>query len=323
VIARNEAEFTKSNILKWRSEGYTGKGVNIVVLDDNGATYPKDNIIEPLLHLDRSIYKAGHKGQVCSVIREVLPNANIYAFNWFSDYKDEINKWIIEHADMIDVINCSFSTTSSGYNSLMELKDLNIPFTVAVGNEATPYGNLTSSLEFAFGIGMWGQEQDRKSVRSNYGLHLDFMAFTGIYYVSETSGREVQFYGTSCSAPYTAGIIGVYAELFRSINNRPMTRQECFEFLLKSLDDKDEIGRDDNSGYGLVKLPNEIPTIEKEEPKVIFEDTKNHWSKEVVDAVSEAGIMTGYADGTFKPDKAITRGEMASVVYKLMKDFLK
>jgi len=316
MIERNKAEFDKSNITYWRDKGYTGKGVNIVILDDNGATYPKDNIIEPLIHLDRSIYKVGHKGQVCSVIREVLPEANIYAFNWFTDYKDEINKWIIEHADIIDVINCSFSTTSSGYNSLMELKDLNIPFTVAVGNEARPYGNLTSSLEFAFGIGMWGQAQDRKSVRSNYGLHLDFMAFTGIYYVSETSGREVQFYGTSCSAPYAAAIIGMYAEWFRKQHNRPMTRQECFEFLLKSLDDKDEIGRDDNSGYGLVRLPDEIPTIKKEEIKMEFKDIGNHWAKQEIEFITDKGIMNGYPDGTFQPDKALTRAEYATMKAK-------
>ena len=328
MIEQNKAEFTESNILKWRSEGYTGKGVNIVVLDDNASPYPKDNIVEPLKHLDTAIYGPGHKSQVCSVVREILPEANIYAFYWLKYTRDKTIAWIKEHKDIIDVITCSLSTSQDGVDALMELKDLNIPFTAAVGNESKPYSNLTSEPEFVFGIGMWGEAQDRKAVGSNYGLHLDFMAYTGIYYISETSGKEVQFYGTSCSAPYAAAIIGMYAEWFRKQHNRPMNTQECFEFLLKNLDDKDEIGRDDNSGYGLVKLPNEIPTLEKpidppiiiepekEVDKMEFKDIGKHWAKQEIEFITDKGIMQGYPDETFQPDRALTRAEYASMKAK-------
>ena len=316
MIEHNQAEFDKSNILKWRSEGYTGKGVNIVVLDDNASPYPKDNIIEPLKHLDTAVYGPGHKSQVCSVVREVLPEANIYAFYWLKYNRDKIIAWIKEHKDIIDVITCSLDTSQGGYDSLMELKDLNIPLLIAVGNNSKPYGTLTSSLPFAFGIGGWGEHYDRRAVMSNYGLHLDFMAYTGIYYVSETSNREVQFYGTSCSAPYCAAIIGMYAEWFRMGNKMPMNTQECFEFLLKNVDDKDEAGRDDNSGYGLVRLPDEIPTIKEEEIKLEFKDTKGHWGEQDIDFLVEKGLMQGYPDGTFQPDRALTRAEYASMKAK-------
>ena len=32
------------------------------------------------------------------------------------------------------------------------------------------------------------------------------------------------------------------------------------------------------------------------------------WSEEVIDQVKEAGVMTGYADGTFRPQNVINRG---------------
>jgi len=313
MIEQNKAEFDKSNITYWRDKGYTGKGVNIVILDDNGLSYPRDNIIEPLLHLDRSVYDGKHKTRVTATLREMLSNTNIYAFNWFADYKDEIIDWIKANKDMIDVINCSFNATQFSYDKLLEIAHLGIPIVIAVGNYGNPYSNLTAELPNGFGIGMWGEHYDRRSVRSNYGLNLDFMAYTGIYYISETSGREVQFYGTSCSAPYTCGIIGYYAEWFRTQYNRPMSTQECFEFLLKNVDDKDEIGRDDNSGYGLIKLPNEIPKIKEEEIKMRFNDTANHWAEEEIEFVTDKGLMKGYLDGTFRPDRPLTRAEYATM----------
>jgi len=313
MIERNRAEFDKSNITYWRDKGYTGKGVNIVVLDDNGATYPRDNIIEPLIHLDRSIYDSNHKTRVTATLREILPGANIYAFNWFADYKDEIIDWIIENKDMIDFINCSFNATQFSYDKLMQLKHLNIPIFVAVGNYGKPYSNLTGELPFVFGIGGWGEAQDRKAVMSNYGLNLDFMAYTGIYYHNSDNTKVVQFYGTSCSSPYAIACASYYAEWFRYQYNRPMSTQECFEFLLKNVDDKDEVGRDDNSGYGLIKLPNEIPKIKEEEIKMRFNDTANHWAEEEIEFVTDRDLMKGYLDGTFRPDRPLTRAEYATM----------
>jgi len=316
MIEQNKAEFEKSNITYWRDKGYTGKGVNIVILDDNGLSYPRDNIIEPLIHLDRSIYDYNHKTRVTAMTREVLSNANIYAFNWFADYKDEIIDWIRTNKDMIDFINCSFNATQFSYDKLMELKDLDIPVFVAVGNYGKPYSNLTGTLPFVFGIGGWGEAQDRKAVMSNYGLNLNFMAYTGIYYHNSDNTKVVQFYGTSCSSPYAIACAGYYSEWFRDQYNRPMNTQECFEFLLKNVDDKDEIGRDDNSGYGLIKLPDKIPTLEKEIDTMEFKDIGNHWAKQEIEFITDKGLMQGYPDGTFQPDRALTRAEYATMKAK-------
>ena len=43
---------------------------------------------------------------------------------------------------------------------------------------------------------------------------------------------------------------------------------------------------------------------------------KNHWSYNYVQAVARTGIFSGYEDGSFKPNQALTRGELAATFSK-------
>lgn len=47
-----------------------------------------------------------------------------------------------------------------------------------------------------------------------------------------------------------------------------------------------------------------------------FSDTGSHWAKEYINTMADAGYISGYADGTFKPDKAVTRAEFTSVLIR-------
>lgn len=47
-------------------------------------------------------------------------------------------------------------------------------------------------------------------------------------------------------------------------------------------------------------------------------DIENHWARESIEKLVEKGIMTGYEDGSFKPDNYMTRAEVATVVAKAM-----
>ena len=55
-----------------------------------------------------------------------------------------------------------------------------------------------------------------------------------------------------------------------------------------------------------------------------FNDMSKHWSNESVSRIQSYGIIKGYADGTFKPDKAITEAELAVIIDRLtqLKDSL-
>ncbi|MCA0985197.1 S-layer homology domain-containing protein [Halobacillus yeomjeoni] len=44
-----------------------------------------------------------------------------------------------------------------------------------------------------------------------------------------------------------------------------------------------------------------------------FSDDNGHWAEKYINAVADAGYITGYENGTFKPDQAITRAEISAL----------
>lgn len=53
-------------------------------------------------------------------------------------------------------------------------------------------------------------------------------------------------------------------------------------------------------------------------PAGVFQDTKDHWAKGDIQAMTNAGYVSGYSDGTFKPNQTITREQVASIYNKIM-----
>ena len=53
----------------------------------------------------------------------------------------------------------------------------------------------------------------------------------------------------------------------------------------------------------------------KEEEQM--DDIKGHWAKKDINWCIEHGIMQGYPDGSFSPDKPITRAELAVVAHRI------
>lgn len=50
-----------------------------------------------------------------------------------------------------------------------------------------------------------------------------------------------------------------------------------------------------------------------------FTDTKGHWAEDFIAALTEAKIITGYPDGSFKPEAPVTRAEMVVMLTRLLK----
>ncbi len=53
-------------------------------------------------------------------------------------------------------------------------------------------------------------------------------------------------------------------------------------------------------------------------PTTSFKDMQGHWAAEAVGRLAEAGIISGYPDGTFGPDRQITRAEVTAIMVKLL-----
>lgn len=52
---------------------------------------------------------------------------------------------------------------------------------------------------------------------------------------------------------------------------------------------------------------------------VSFSDIDSHWSKEWVENAYDLGFVSGYKDGTFKPDNPVTRAEFSTMLNKALK----
>lgn len=61
--------------------------------------------------------------------------------------------------------------------------------------------------------------------------------------------------------------------------------------------------------------PTPEPTTPQETPEVVsFVDTINHWAKASIDVLIAKELLTGYSDGTFRPDSGMTRAEAIKVI---------
>ena len=50
--------------------------------------------------------------------------------------------------------------------------------------------------------------------------------------------------------------------------------------------------------------------------KAVVKDVSGHWAETSINKLVNAGAISGYPDGTFKPDSSITRAEFATVLVK-------
>ncbi|TVY09400.1 cadherin-like beta sandwich domain-containing protein [Paenibacillus cremeus] len=79
--------------------------------------------------------------------------------------------------------------------------------------------------------------------------------------------------------------------------NQSITRAEAAAIFVKALE-----------------LPQPTTEVEK------FSDvSEGHWAEAVIRQVQSAGLLSGYPDGSFKPDAAITRAELAAIIARLKK----
>jgi len=50
----------------------------------------------------------------------------------------------------------------------------------------------------------------------------------------------------------------------------------------------------------------------------VFSDTSGHWAESAIELAAQLGYVTGYGDGTFRPDNLITRAEVATLLNNVL-----
>lgn len=64
-----------------------------------------------------------------------------------------------------------------------------------------------------------------------------------------------------------------------------------------------------------VSLP--LEPIENAETQAKFSDIETHWAKDDIVRLTDLGIISGYEDGTYRPDSFVTRAELSKLVSSL------
>ncbi|PPA70516.1 S8 family peptidase [Jeotgalibacillus proteolyticus] len=319
-----------------KAAGYTGKGIKIAVVDSGiNRTHPDLKIAGGISIIENSspyTDPTGHGTHVAGIIGAldntigvvgVAPGADIYSVKVLSstglgtliDVVEGID-WAIKN-DM-DIINLSLTTQSNSEtlrNLLNEANKKGFTFVAAAGNNETN-ATITDVLYPAkypsvIAVGSVSKNNTR-SYFSYYGPSLEIMApgeginSTAVNAKTETQNDYGISNGTSVATPFVTGVIAQYMEAYPHLSH-----SQIRGIMRNSAIDLGPTGRDNQFGYGLVQ-----PIQSK---AALFPDLKNNvWYTESITGIFNEGVVTGFPDGTYRPDANITRAEAITMIGRVL-----
>lgn len=329
MLKQNRPIITEVKLDSWHSLGYTGKGVTLVILDDNsgGIESMNDYFSTPLGHNG----KFGHATAVAQAAHAAAPDMKIIALDGQIGYGKSLD-WLRENADSIDLINISLAGINGVITpKFVPLEDLGIPVIVSSGNDGRENKiSYPANYDFTIGIGSWDWDDDEVYKYSNGGDDLDAVSPSNIY-VENGFGNIVNKIGTSFSSPFCAGMLACFIQ-WRNERKLPRLKpEEARSFIHDNCVDVLVEGFDNKSGNGLFVMPKlsamdkylvpikeEEPNIEEEVIKHMeqyFKDVpKDFWAFDAIQKLKDRGIAGGRADGTFGPNDVVTRAQFAVMI---------
>jgi hypothetical protein len=78
-------------------------------------------------------------------------------------------------------------------------------------------------------------------------------------------------------------------------------------------DDTEDVENDEN-----IYTIQDTGAVKVSDSTILFSDINDHWAKEWIKNAVNLGFVSGYEDGTFKPDRTITRAEFSTMLNKAM-----
>ncbi|MEK3955871.1 S8 family peptidase [Psychrobacillus sp. FSL K6-1464] len=278
-----------AGIVNAHKKGYTGKGVNIAILDSGIAPHEELTVSGGVSFVDYTNSYSddnGHGTHVAGIVGAknngkgiigVAPDASIYAVKVMSaDGKGDVLNfikginWAIEN-DM-DIVNMSIGTT---YNSpilqmvVKKAMDAGVTVVAAAGNNGSNQrenllypGNYPESITVS-SVGQTG----KISEFSSNGANVDFAAPGERIVSTAKNGTYEGRSGTSMATPYVTGMVAILKE------SEKYTKPAQFELRLRmGIVDLGAKGKDNLYGYGLANLTSFYPLVPSKEviPPVVI-----------------------------------------------------
>jgi hypothetical protein len=129
------------------------------------------------------------------------------------------------------------------------------------------------------------------------GLRFSVSRFS-TFAIVRVEGWGVSGQEESETAPFHHAYIHGYDDgSFRP--DKPLTRAEMASIVARLLENMPGAGNGSNAYGGYL-------------------DTSGHWAKDAIEKAAAAGIMNGYGDGTFRPDRTLTRAEAVVIINRLL-----
>lgn len=319
--------------------GYTGKGVKIAVIDSGiNSQHPDLKVTGGASMIDGSSPfndGAGHGTHVAGVIAALnnsigvigtAPDAELYsvkvlASNGAGTLEDVLDglQWAINQK--MDIINLSLTTGSNIPELQAMLKkanDLGIIVVAAAGNIESVNANGTFVQEqqdvlyparYSSVIAVGSTDTNNRLSGFSYrGPSVELAApGEGIYSTFSTlatTGHDDYkiSQGTSVSTPFVSAVFAQYKEAYPHLTNSQLR-----ETVKRAVIDLGPKGKDDSFGNGLVQsLQSKVP---------LFPDLRmNYWYSDSIQFIFDRGVVTGFPDGTYRPETTITRADAMTMI---------
>ncbi|MHB9116575.1 MAG: S8 family peptidase [Thermoleophilia bacterium] len=233
----------------------------------------------------------------------------------YLDLVDEIAGvvWAVEHG--ASVINMSFGSTDESEAEKVAVRwalDRGAVVVAAAGNYGPAYGvEFPAAYAGVVSVG----SVDRSEMRSSFsarGVDLDIVApgeDVATWALGARAWEVEDREGTSFASPLVAGV----AALMLSVN--PDLGPADVEYILtRTAEDRGRAGRDDEYGWGLLDAEEAVAAATAWEP-VAFPDVPPYhpYALSVV-ALSQADVVDGFGDGSFGPERRVTRQQFAKMI---------
>lgn len=285
---------------RWHEAGITGDGIAIWNMENGKATHGKQTT-------QRVLHAAPGATVINGSLSAITSNKEIKEV---AVTTDDGTRYEVE--DFIEKFGIKLVTRSQGGSRgraelwskfWQPLKEkYNLIFFNSAGNEGSEGSDAGLPPGIAIYVAACHLDAKGTPTRdwwySSIDEKVDFIDFRG------------EWNGTSFAAPYLCGKAALLVQKYGGL-----AQEEVYEYFKSRAEDLEEPGRDDKSGWGLPIMGDPGENLEEDE-NVKFDDVKEGvWYEKAVEHVTDKGYMVGTGPDTFKPDKPVTRAELAQVLY--------